>query len=54
MRCYRCLNRVHLFATRCENCTTTFGIIELWFVNLLGNLMALGLLGLLIFAILST
>lgn len=44
MNCFRCYNKVQWFSTRCDKCTTEFGILELWMVNLVARIVFFSIL----------
>ena len=48
MFCPECLQKVNALSTRCQWCTTRYGHLELWLINLLSWVLALGFLALLI------
>ena len=49
MKCPRCFNTVNTFSTRCESCTTEYGMVQNWLLNLFGNLLGLGIIALLVY-----
>jgi formate/nitrite transporter FocA (FNT family) len=49
MKCPRCFNTVDTFATRCPNCTTEFGMVQNWLINLVGNLLGLAIVILVVY-----
>jgi hypothetical protein len=44
MICPRCMKSTPAFSTRCPWCTSEHGILQLWFVNLLGFILAVGVI----------
>jgi hypothetical protein len=44
MICPRCMEQTSAFSTRCPHCTSEHGILELWLINFLAWVFALGVI----------